>query len=52
MTNLIDGKEISKNLRDQLKNEIDNNPEKFTVWLKIMIKNYFKYFEHYENNSL
>jgi len=36
----------------QLKNEIDNNPEKFTVWLRIMFNDYFKYFKNYENNSL
>ena len=36
----------------ELQNEIEINPNKFTVWLKIMVKNYFKYFEHYENNSL
>jgi len=36
----------------QLKKEIETKPEKFTVWLKIMITKYFKYFENYENNSL
>ena len=36
----------------QLKNEIDNNPEKFTVWLRIIFNDYFKYFKNYENNSL
>ena len=36
----------------QLKNEIDNNPEKFTFWLRIMFNDYFKYFKNYENNSL
>ena len=36
----------------ELQNEVEINPEKFTVWLKIMVKNYFKYFENYENNSL
>ena len=36
----------------QLQKEIAIKPEKFTVWLKIMITKYFKYFENYENNSL
>ena len=36
----------------QLKHEIDANPNNFTIWLKIMFNNYFKYFEDYENNSL
>jgi isopentenyldiphosphate isomerase len=36
----------------ELQNEIEDNPGKFTVWLKIIVKNYFKYFENYENNSL
>ena len=36
----------------ELQNEVEINPDKFTVWLKIMVKNYFKYFEYYENNSL
>ena len=28
------------------------NPDKFTVWLRIMINNHFKYFKNYENNGL
>ena len=32
--------------------QIEKNPGNFTVWLQIMINNYFKYFEDYENNSL
>ena len=35
-----------------LKAQIEKNPANFTVWLQIMINNYFKYFEDYENNSL
>ena len=35
-----------------LKAQIEKNPGNFTVWLQIMINNYFKYFEDYENNSL
>ena len=35
-----------------LKAQIEKNPGNFTVWLQIMIYNYFKYFEDYENNSL
>ena len=35
-----------------LKSKIEKNPGNFTVWLQIMINNYFKYFEDYENNSL
>ena len=35
-----------------LKAQIEKNPCNFTVWLQIMINNYFKYFEDYENNSL
>jgi isopentenyl-diphosphate delta-isomerase len=35
-----------------LKAQIEKNPGNFTAWLQIMINNYFKYFEDYENNSL
>ena len=28
------------------------NPDKFTIWLRIMINNHFKYFKNYENNGL
>ena len=35
-----------------LKAQIERNPANFTIWLQIMINNYFKYFENYENNSL
>ena len=35
-----------------LKAQIESNPEKFTVWLRIMINNHYKYFKNYENNSL
>ena len=35
-----------------LKAQIEKNPGNFTVWLQIMINNYFKFFEDYENNSL
>ena len=35
-----------------LKLQIDSNPDDFTVWLRIMINNHFKYFKNYENNSL
>ena len=35
-----------------LKAQIESNPEKFTVWLRIMINNHYKHFKNYENNSL
>ena len=35
-----------------LKSEIKLNPDKFTVWLRIMINNHFKHFKNYENNGL
>ena len=35
-----------------LKSEIKLNPDKFTIWLRIMINNHFKYFKNYENNGL
>lgn len=36
----------------ELKDEIQNNPNKFTFWLRIMFSNYYKYFKNYENNGL
>jgi len=36
----------------ELKDEIQNNPNKFTFWLRIIFNNYYKYFENYENNCL
>ena len=36
----------------ELKDEIQNNPNKFTFWLRIMFNNYYKYFKNYENNGL
>tara|TARA_B100000965_G_scaffold371287_1_gene360086 strand:- start:105 stop:638 length:534 start_codon:yes stop_codon:yes gene_type:complete len=36
----------------ELKDEIQNNPNKFTFWLRIIFNNYYKYFKNYENNSL
>ena len=35
-----------------LKSEIKLNPDKFTVWLRIMINDHFKHFKNYENNGL
>jgi len=36
----------------ELKDEIQNNPNKFTFWLRIIFNNYYKYFKNYENNGL
>ena len=36
----------------QLKLEIEENPTKFTFWLKKIVKDYSKYFIDYENNNL
>ena len=36
----------------QLQLEIEENPTKFTFWLKIIVKDYSKYFIDYENNNL
>ena len=37
---------------NDLKNDIDENPNRYTAWLKIMFTNYFKFFESYENNNM
>jgi len=36
----------------QLQLEIEENPTKFTFWLKKIVKDYSKYFINYENNNL
>ena len=36
----------------QLQLEIEENPTKFTFWLKKIVKDYSKYFIDYENNNL
>ena len=36
----------------QLHLEIEENPTKFTFWLKKIVKDYSKYFKNYENNNL
>ena len=39
-------------MSSDLKAQIELNPEKFTVWLRIMINNHYKHFKNYENNGL
>ena len=36
----------------ELKKQIKLYPAKFTVWLKIIFENYYKYFKDYEDNNL
>lgn len=36
----------------ELKKQIQLYPGKFTVWLKIIFENYYKYFKDYEDNNL
>ena len=36
----------------QLQLEIEENPTKFTFWLKKIVNEYSKYFINYENNNL
>ena len=36
----------------QLQLEVEENPTKFTFWLKKIVKDYSKYFINYENNNL